>query len=152
MKTISASNAKQQFGSLLIEAAHAPIGIERHGKVIAVLSPGLIRREEAISSPREAARAAQRAVEESRLLRHHKVALALALATPSQAQAMITAAMAEVAKWEEKKACGSVYIEKWKEILSRDVRQISGLIVSELDGWGNALRQNSPWKFVELCS
>jgi len=37
MKTLNASDAKREFGEVLIRAQHGPIGINRNGKPVAVI-------------------------------------------------------------------------------------------------------------------
>ena len=37
------------------------------------------------------------------------------------------------------------YIQRWSDILQMPVKSMAAAIVSDQDGWGNALRQNSPW-------
>jgi len=37
MKSLTASNAKREFGDLLIKAQHAPVGINKNGKPVAVI-------------------------------------------------------------------------------------------------------------------
>lgn len=37
MKTLNASDAKREFGDLLLKAQSAPIGINKNGKLIAVM-------------------------------------------------------------------------------------------------------------------
>ncbi len=37
MEVLSASDAKREFGELLIKAQHAPVGINKNGKPVAVL-------------------------------------------------------------------------------------------------------------------
>jgi len=55
---------------------------------------------------------------------------------------------AEVRRWEELQSCSADYIEKWNVILQYPACEIARLICSDLDGWGVALRQNSPWKMA----
>ncbi len=37
MKILNASDAKREFGDVLIKAQHGPVGISRHGKPVAVV-------------------------------------------------------------------------------------------------------------------
>jgi prevent-host-death family protein len=37
MKTLNASDAKREFGEVLINAQHGPVGINRNGKPVAVI-------------------------------------------------------------------------------------------------------------------
>ena len=145
MKFVTSTQAKQSFGELLEIAANAPVEIRKHGKVRAILAaPGLF----APSGPADARRAArerQAAVEQSRLLKHHRVALALLTAAPADRARMIRRAREVVRRWSESGLSSSDYVQKWTSLLALPVKELAVAMTSDLDGWGNALRQNSPW-------
>ncbi len=50
-----------------------------------------------------------------------------------------------VARWRAEGLCSDDYIRRWSDILQLPVRQMAQAMGSDLDGWGQALRQNSPW-------
>ncbi|PJC11942.1 MAG: hypothetical protein CO066_12985 [Comamonadaceae bacterium CG_4_9_14_0_8_um_filter_60_18] len=90
MRTITASQAKQNFGALLGELSHGPVAIERHHKTVAVVM--LPESVASVPDPRQAARTAQKQLELQRLMRHQQWALSLLCATPSARQKQLKAA------------------------------------------------------------
>lgn len=149
MPSFSSSDAKQQFGQLLKQAASGPVAIEKHGKIAAyVVSPesfSLAQNIGAEKSARQLARANQAMIEQNRLIRHHKIAFDLATLDDDQLAQLIGDAQAVVARWRAERICSADYIQKWATILSMQPRQMASAIVSDVDGWGPSLRQNSPW-------
>ncbi len=144
METISASHAKQSFGTVLARAALEPVGIERHGALVAaVVPPGWLARAEALDE-RRAAREQQRQVELGRLLAHQRIGIEL-LAQPARRRTLLAAAKREVRRWEDRGLCSPDYIERWREWLALPVTELVPLMCSEAKGWGAAMRQNSPF-------
>lgn len=149
MPSFSSSDAKQQFGQLLKHVASGPVAIEKHGKIAAYLvSPesfALVQNNGAEKSARQLARANQAAVEQNRLIRHHKIAFDLATADDDKRGQLVEGARAVVARWRAERICSADYIQRWEDILSMPPRQMALVIVSDAGGWGPSLRQNSPW-------
>ena len=147
MQSISASQAKQNFGELLTRVAEGPVAVERHGKVEAVVcSPAVWARVQALADPlvdRQRARLAQDLVEKDRLIRHQKIALSLLGSSPRVAEKMIAQAQAVVARWKQERLCSQDYIVRWSKLLSLPRAQLALALTDEHEGWGRALRQNS---------
>ena len=154
METISASAAKQQFGHILRAAGSAPVAIEKHGKAVAyVISPERFARQQSDESPRLArqlARAQQAMLEKDRLNRHHRIAFDLITLPAAKRNQLVKAARAVVERWRVERLCSADYIQQWEEILQLKPAEMASAMVSDLDGWGNALRQNSPWVGVQV--
>jgi hypothetical protein len=141
---IPASVAKQTFGAVLARAARAPVGVQRHGKLVAaVVSPEWLERRPA-GDERRAARAAQQQVEMQRLLGHHRMGLALLCQSAARQRLMVAAARREVDRWEAQRLCSADYIERWRAWLALPARELVTMMCSDADGWGPAMRQNSP--------
>jgi hypothetical protein len=66
-------------------------------------------------------------------------------AAPECRDAMIGEALKVVERWRRERLCSDDYIDRWSEILRQPVREMAITMVSDADGWGPALRQNSPW-------
>lgn len=149
MHQISATEAKQTFGHLLEEAARGPVAIEKHGKVKAIVaSPEFFSAastQQAALAERKMVRLAQAMREQERLIKHQQVALTLATLPPAKGKALVSKAKAVVAKWQANDLCSRDYIERWQKLLSLPLPELAKATVSDLDGWGTALRQNSPW-------
>ena len=149
MKQITASAAKQNFGELLAEAALAPVAIERHQKIKAIIcSPEAFAARSNIDwalAERRAARAGQVLVEKDRLIKHQRLAIRLLLAPRAQQQAMVERARQEVARWQTDHLCSADYIQRWDALLQLPVKELANAMGSESLDWGVALRQNSPW-------
>lgn len=145
MQFVTSTQAKQSFGELLDAAASAPVEIRKHGKVRAVLASPEHFASAGPSDARRTARERQAAVEQSRLLKHHRVALALLTATPANRSAMVRKAREVVRRWSERGLSSSDYVQRWTELLALPVKELAIAMTSDLDGWGTALRQNSPW-------
>ena len=144
MKHLSSTEVKNRLGALLT-SLHEPICIERHGKPVAYLvAPG----DGPVSArelERRTARLVQAGIEKDRLVRHQRIALDL-LVSPRKATASIQAAQREVDRWDRDGLCSADYIRRWQDLLRLPVAQLAQAMASDLDGWGTALRQNSPWR------
>lgn len=154
MKQITSSAAKQNFGELLEAAAQAPVAIERHKKVRAIVcSPEAfqLRTGQATQlADRRAARAAQALVEKDRLIRHQRLAIHLLLAPRAEQHALIERAREEVARWRRDHLCSADYSDRWDALLKLPVKELARAMASESLDWGTALRQNSPWQGVPV--
>lgn len=149
MEQFSSTRAKQSFGELLKAAALGPVAIERHGKVQAIVAaPGYFTGVSAAQdeqAARRLARANQSVVEKDRLIRHQRIALDLVTLPADERDRMIEQALAVVQRWRQERLCSSDYIERWSALLKLPAVALAMAMVSDADGWGPALRQNSPW-------
>ena len=149
MQQFSSTQAKQNFGQLMKASALAPVAIERHGKVQAVLmSPAFHGAAQAAQDPlaeRRLARLQLAGVEKDRLLRHHRIAMDLLTLTPAESERLIQQARDTVERWRREKLSSRDYVDRWAALLALPARQLAREMVSDADGWGTALRQNSPW-------
>ena len=98
-----------------------------------------------LEAVRRLARRAQDLVEHNRLTRHQRIALRLTSLTASDAEQMIAEAKMVVQRWRQEKLCSMDYIERWSAMLSLSPADLAEAMVSDAEGWGIALRQNSPW-------
>lgn len=147
MDIVTASYAKQTFGSVLARAAQEPVGIERHGTLVAALvPPAWLERADALDA-RRAAREQQRQVELRRLMAHQRLGIEL-LAQPARRRSLIAAARREVVRWESHGLCSHDYIERWRAWLAMPVVEMVQVMCSEAEGWGPAMRQNSPFSLA----
>ena len=149
MRQISSTQAKQSFGDLLKAAAIEPVAIEKHRKVQAILaSPAFFAQtseSERKLAARRLARSQQEVVERDRLIKHHRIALDLLVLPAKARNELVAKARATVQRWRDHDLCSADYIERWSALLSLPVREMAMAITSDADGWGTALRQNSPW-------
>lgn len=149
MRQFSSTEAKQHFGELLKAIEQGPVMVERHRKVQAVvLTPGHYAAMQARPDPqaeRRAARLRQAMAEQERLIRHQRIAIDLLSLPAADRERLVAKARATVAFWRAEHLCSSDYVQRWSDILAQPARQIARLIVDDLDGWGRALRRNSPW-------
>jgi PHD/YefM family antitoxin component YafN of YafNO toxin-antitoxin module len=143
MKSVSATSAKQNFGAALALAKKEPVAIERHGKTVAVLVPA----NEAPSRERNRALARERqaAVEAGRLIRHQAIAIRLLKAGSEEASRLVKEALQRVKRWEDEQLCSQHFIDRWRELLALPVPEMAERMCGDMEGWGVALRQNSPW-------
>jgi antitoxin (DNA-binding transcriptional repressor) of toxin-antitoxin stability system len=152
MDKVSASAAKQSFGSLLERAASVPVGIERHGKLVAAMVPPdwLDRAPGGVSDleERKRARAEQRRVEEIRLMAHQRIGIDL-LVKPQRRDYLLGIARQEVQRWADHDLCSRDYIERWGQWLSLPEPELVQKMCSDADGWGTAMRQNSPFAVAD---
>ncbi|MCF8160625.1 MAG: type II toxin-antitoxin system Phd/YefM family antitoxin [Polaromonas sp.] len=143
MITLTASQAKQNFGALLGQLAHSPVAIERHHKTVAVvMSP---EAAQSVSDPRRMAREAQRQRELQRLVQHQQIAIDILCAPRSAQKKHIQAALDSVKRWETEHLCSADYIERWQQWLALPVSELAPLMCGPAQGWGPAMRQNSPF-------
>jgi len=142
MHTISATQAKQKFSEALGQAETHPVAIQRHGKMVAVMVPaGFVSSDQ---SERRLARMQQEKVEAERLIRHQRLAIRL-LKEPKHARKLVRQASQVVDRWEREALCSHHFIGRWRELLSLPIATLAEAMCTDLDGWGKALRQNSPW-------
>lgn len=144
MDKVSASIAKQRFGDVLQRAIGGPVAIEKHGKVVAAVVPADWLNRADLLDERRQAREQQRQVEQNRLLAHQRVAIEL-LSDETRRQVLLQAAKNEVSRWAEQRLCSQDYIDRWNEWLSLPVAALARTMCSDADGWGKAMRQNSPF-------
>lgn len=143
MLTYTASQAKQNLGALLAQLALGPVAIERHRKTVAVvMSPGSVPSQ---PDPRHAARLMQQQREMQRLMHHQAVAIELLCAPDARRQTLIQEANATVQRWENEHLCSPDYINRWQQWLTLPTTELATLMCSAADGWGPAMRQNSPF-------
>lgn len=146
MQTFTASQAKQNFGALLGQLAHSPVAIVRHNKTVAVVMlPTAVHAQQ---NPRLQARADQQQREQQRLMRHQQLAIRLLCAPPAQQKRQLQAAREIVARWERDGLCSADYIARWHEWLNLPLKQLVPLMCGDAQGWGPAMRQNSPFTTV----
>lgn len=149
MQKFSSTQAKQCFGQILEASASEPVAIEKHGKVKAILaSPEFFARaqSDAVNADSRAmARLQQASVEQRRLIRHQRIALDLAISPADARNKLIGQAKFMVGRWRDERLCSKDYIDRWESILNLPPKRMAEAIVSDMDGWGTALRQNSPW-------
>jgi prevent-host-death family protein len=144
MDKISASDAKQKFGDLLRRALSMPVAIEKHGKVVAALVPAeWLKRDERLDD-RHLARKQQRQLEQNRLMAHQRIGIDL-LARTERRKELLKVARAEVRRWSENNLCSQDYIDRWSQWLALPPGELVIRMCSDADGWGNAMRQNSPF-------
>ena len=55
------------------------------------------------------------------------------------------AAQSEVRRWADQNLCSQDYIDRWTEWLELPVAELAERMCADADGWGNAMRQNSPF-------
>ena len=78
--------------------------------------------------------------------RHRK--LVAAIVPPQwlqQQRKRVDAALREVDRWEERALCSADYIQRWRAWLALPVKQLVQRMCSDAQGWGRAMRQNSPF-------
>lgn len=150
---IPATQAKQAFGEMLdrLRTSKA-VAITSHGRVKAIVSTQEMWDErerqyaqDAELMERKLARAQQSGVELDRLQRHAKLAVDLLASSADQQRLILTEAKARVARWRVQTSCSEDYISRWDRLLSLPVQELAKEMVSDCDGWGNALRQNTPF-------
>lgn len=146
MKSVSASDAKQNFGALLASAAQGPVRIVRHGKAVAAVVPAVWLEQHAPEAdPRVAARAAQLERDRAREDKHRRIALALLVASPQEREAMIEQAQQMVDRWQAEQLCSPDYIEGWRAWLKLPTAELAKAMTRTDDAWARPMRQNSPF-------
>ncbi len=93
---------------------------------------------------RRCARDAQRQVELERLAAHQRRGAEL-LGCKERQTLMLEAAKREVERWIELQLCSQDYIDRWSAWLALPPGELVERMCSEADGWGPAMRQNSPF-------
>jgi hypothetical protein len=151
MDMVAASHVKQNFGEILARAAQGPVGIERHRKLVAaIVPPHWLSQHDALDE-RRAARAAQQQVEIKRLMAHQQLGIELLCMEPAQLRRHIEAARREIDRWEEMQLCSADYLARWRAWLDLPVKQMVQRMCSPAEGWGRAMRQNSPFVAAGLA-
>jgi len=146
MRSITASFAKQNFGEALSLCAEEPVRVQRHRKTVAgLVSPQLLAVLEQ-HDERRAARSAQRQLEQERLAWHQHLAIELLCAPAPKRKSTMAQALREVQRWQDQQLCSADYIDRWRQWLVLDVRQLAQTMCGDADGWGGAMRQNSPFR------
>jgi len=145
MDIVAASFVKQNFGEILGRAAHGPIGVERHRKLVAAVVPASWLSQHEALDERRAARAAQQQVEVQRLVAHQRVAIDLLCESPARQRKRLQAARRVVDRWEERQLCSDDYIQRWRAWLELPPKLLARRMCSDAGGWGAAMRQNSPF-------
>lgn len=146
MRSVSASEAKQNFGEVLAQAEKEPVRILRHGKSVAALVPAAwLEQKASILDPRIAARAEQDARERAREDKHRRIALALLTATAKERTAMIKQAERIVDRWQTEQLCSPDYIEGWRTWLKLPTMELAKAMTRTDDSWARPMRQNSPF-------
>ncbi len=146
MKSISASEAKQNFGDLLAAATMAPVRIMRHGKAVAAVVPAAWLEQHAPKvNPRLAARAAQQAREHEQEDKHRRIALALLTASARERRSMIQKAQQMVDRWQAEQLCSLNYIEAWRAWLRLPTAELAKAMTRTDDAWAKPMRRNSPF-------
>ena len=144
MDKVTASAAKQNFGHLLERAATVPVGIERHGKLVAALVPPQWLAQAPLMDERRRAREDQQRVELGRLMAHQRIGIDL-LGHKARKKQLMDGAQREVQRWSEQGLCSADYIDRWNAWLALPAIDLVERMCSDADGWGRAMRQNSPF-------
>jgi hypothetical protein len=152
MESVPASLVKQNFGEVLARAARGPVGIERHRKLVAAIVPPHWLSAQDVLDERRAARAAQQQVELNRLLAHQQLGIELLCSAPAWQRRRIEDARREVDRWQAGQLCSADYVERWRAWLALPVKELVPRMCSDADGWGRAMRQNSPFTAAGLRS
>lgn len=153
---VPATQAKQAFGEMLDRLRSEPaLAITSHGRIKALMaapevwdsnSKSLDEAHRAVDQmKRQLARAKQAELESQRLQRHAQLAVELLSAPRSRQDALIAQARAMLKKWKDERLVSEDYIGKWEQLLGLPVKQLASAIVGDADGWGRALRQNTPF-------
>jgi hypothetical protein len=150
MDIIAASHVKQNFGEVLARAARGPVGVERHRKLVAAIVPPHWLSQHRAIDERLVARAAQQQVELNRLMAHQQLGIELLCAEPAHLRKHLDAAQREVDRWEARQLCSADYIARWRAWLALPVKQLVQRMCSDAEGWGRAMRQNSPFTAAGL--
>lgn len=157
---IPATQAKQAFGEMLdrLRTSKA-MAITSHGRIKAVVSTQEMwaEREEQFAHAtdlmeRKLARAQQAQVELERLQRHAHLAVDMLASSAAQRALIVNDAKARVARWKAHGLCSKDYIDRWELLLSLPVRELAKEMIGDCDGWGNALRQNTPFSLKKKAA
>lgn len=146
MQSISASFAKQNFGEALAMCAQGPVRIERHRKTVGGLVPPQLLDALEQHDERRSARLAQQQTEQHRLMWHQRLAIDLLCADAPGATEILARAKDEVQRWQDQGLCSADYVDRWRQWLALDMRALAQTMCGDADGWGKAMRQNSPFR------
>ena len=136
-KVFTATAAKQRFGELLERAAHGPVGIVRHGRIVAyVVPPEGAAPSQAANEAMLRARALQVDKDDARRRDHVEFAKTVSPRERTRARAM-------VALWEAEKLCSPVYIEAWRALLGLPRAALRAKLEAR-DNFTRVLLANSP--------
>ena len=80
-------------------------------------------------------------------MRHQQLAIELLCAPIEAPQQILLAAQQEIARWQTGQLCSADYIQRWRRWLALPLPELAPLMCSDADGWGPAMRQNSPFKW-----
>jgi hypothetical protein len=75
------------------------------------------------------------------------VAIDLLCASPADQRKRIAQARREVDRWEAGRLCSADYIARWRAWLKLPAKDLAQRMCSDAQGWGTAMRQNSPFAF-----
>jgi hypothetical protein len=143
MQTISASQAKQNFGALIGLLPNGPVAVQRHRQTVAiVMAP---QSGQPLPGARQLARQAQQRRELERLVRHQQLAIDLLCAPARTRRVVLLAARDVVARWRSEQLCSADYIERWSQWLDLPLPELIRQMCGAAAGWGPAMRQNSPF-------
>ncbi|MDP3250332.1 MAG: type II toxin-antitoxin system prevent-host-death family antitoxin [Hydrogenophaga sp.] len=153
---IPATHAKQAFGEMLDRLRSGqPLAITSHGRIKALIATPEMwsTTSEKVASAveeldrveRKLARALQGQVEHDRFQRHARLAVELLGSAPDRQAEIVNAAKARVQRWKANGVSSDDYIDRWAQLLSLPVQQLARAMVGDCDGWGPALRQNTPF-------
>lgn len=142
---IAIADARRRLREVVGNLGPEGAAIERHGKPVALL----IRADQHLVPKsqwdRREARSKQARIEDQRLIRHLRIGNRLLASSPRDARAMVDRALGRVAQWEREGLCSRDYIRRWRAMLARPRAELVEAMCGDADGWGPALRQNSPW-------
>jgi hypothetical protein len=88
-------------------------------------------------------------VEQGRLMAHQRVAIALLSLPEPGRRRLLQAARREVRRWQDGQLCSRDYIDRWNEWLALPKAQLVERMCSDAGGWGQAMRQNSPFAILQ---
>src|SRR5665647_130031 len=127
MFTLAASQAKQNSDALIGQLAQSPMAVQ------------------SVPNPRQIARLAQQQCELHRPMRHQQLATDLLRAPIEIQQQNLQAAQKVIERWQAEQLCSADYIQRWRQSLALPLPELARLMCSEAEGWGPAMRQNSPF-------
>jgi hypothetical protein len=142
---IAMAEARRRLKEVVNNLGPEGTAIERHGKPVAILIPPDQQLVPKSQLERREARLKQAGVEAQRLIKHLRIGNSLLASGPQDAQAMVNRAMNRVAQWEDEGLCSRDYIQRWRAMLAKPKAELVEVMCGDADGWGPALRQNSPW-------
>jgi len=99
---------------------------------------------------RRSARDEQRQVELARLMAHQRIGADL-LSCNERQKLLLDAAKCEVKRWADLRLCSQDYIDRWSEWLLLPPVELVARMCSDADGWGMAMRQNSPFGLLHAA-